>query len=109
MLNQMHLLDEGLCIKFIIESGIVGFIAWLLILMIYRRNNWARWLYWCVAAFALSSYASHFNDFRQLMHDPVTGIDKIVFGLPPILYLAAAFLLFLPKSNEWFKARETLV
>jgi peptidoglycan/LPS O-acetylase OafA/YrhL len=77
--------------------GVFGLlIGWLLVIMIYQRKTWARWLYAGFTAAGLLMLAAHFN-YR------VNGVTSFLWLLYLILSLTAAIMLFTPTSNDWFK------
>jgi peptidoglycan/LPS O-acetylase OafA/YrhL len=77
--------------------GVVGLlIGWFLVVMIYQRKNWARWLYAALTAAGLLMLPVHFNS-------RVTGTASFLWLLYLILSLTAAIMLFTPTSNDWFK------
>jgi len=71
-------------------------ISWLLVIMIYQRKNWARWLYAALTAAGLLMLPVHFKSW-------VTGAALSLWLLYLILSLTAAIMLFTPTSNDWFK------
>ena len=74
------------------------FIVLFLVFMIYRRKNWARWIY--VGGFVswLLTLVFHFRYLTGL-----NAVDGVLLAVQLALWLAAVFLLFGPAANEWFR------
>jgi len=74
------------------------FIVLFLVFMIYRRKNWARWIYAsCVIIWLVTLI------FRLRFLTGLSIVDGVVLAVQLALWIAAAFLLFAPPANEWFK------
>ena len=74
------------------------FIVLFLVFMIYRRKNWARWIFSAWVAFWLMTFIIQ---LRFLTGLGIIGGVLLVGQLA--LWIAAAFLLFAPPANEWFR------
>jgi hypothetical protein len=75
-----------------------SFLVLFLVFMIYRRQNWARWI---VAFFALIWLAAILLRPQDITRLALVG--RLVFAAQWILWLAAAFMIFAPRANEWFR------
>jgi hypothetical protein len=78
---------------------IIGFFLVLfLVLMIYRRKNWARWVYAGFVVIWVWRLISHFRFLAEF-----SIIDRVMLVVHLALWIAAACFLFVPSSNEWFR------
>jgi hypothetical protein len=69
--------------------------------MIYRRKNWARWIYAGCFVIWLVTIAVHLRFLTGL-----TIIDGVLLAVQLALWSAAAFMLFVPASNGWFRTHQ---
>jgi hypothetical protein len=69
--------------------------------MIYRRKNWARWIYAGCVVIWLVTLVAHLHFLTGL-----SILEGVLLALQLGLWLAAAFLLFAPRANEWFKIHD---
>jgi hypothetical protein len=74
------------------------FIVLFLVFMIYRRKNWARWIFVGCMILWLATLAFHFRLLTEL-----TMIRGTLLAVQLMLWTVATFMLFAPKTNEWFK------
>jgi hypothetical protein len=82
---------------------IFGFcIALFLLVMIYRRKNWARWIFAGCVIIWLAALISHFRTLTELT---IAGGFVLVVQL--MLWMAAAFMLFVRASSDWFRAQKS--
>ena len=79
------------------------FIVLFLVVMIYRRKNWARWTYAGCLAIWLAAIIARPQDITSLN---IAG--RLLFAAQLILWLAAAFMLFAPAANNWFRIHREL-
>ncbi len=79
--------------------GLCLFVA--LAFLIYRRNNWARWIFVGCAIVWLASLALHLRFVADL-----TIVRGLLLLAQLILWAGASFLLFLPSTNEWFRTHD---
>jgi hypothetical protein len=73
-------------------------IALFLVFMIYQRKNWARWIY---AGFVIIWLVTLVVDLRSLAGLSIIGGFLLAAQLA--LWLAAAFMLFVPAANDWYR------
>jgi hypothetical protein len=66
--------------------------------LIYRRTNWARWIFAGCAIVWLASLALHVRFVADL-----TIVRGLLLLAQLIFWAGASFLLFLPSTNEWFR------
>jgi hypothetical protein len=76
------------------------FIVLFLIFMIYRRRNWARWLYAGCVVIWLVTLVVHFRFLTGL-----SIVGGVLLAVQLALWMAAALLLFAPPANEWFRIK----
>ncbi len=76
-----------------VMAGVPALLIWL----IFRGKNWARWLF--LAQFALSLLLSP-RCFGRL--ETYSGLYAISFCLLLVLELTAAVALCLPRTGQWF-------
>ena len=74
------------------------FFVLFLVFMVYRRKNWARWILAGCTVLWLATLAFHFHLVTEL-----TIVRSLLLAVQLILWTAATFMLFAPKTNEWFK------
>jgi|SRR5665213_1612274 len=74
------------------------FIVLFLIFMIYRRKNWARWIFAGCTVLWLTTLIFHFHLVTEL-----TIVRGLLLAVQLILWAVAICMLFAPKTNEWFK------
>lgn len=74
------------------------FIVSFLAFMIFRRKNWARWIFVGCALTWLVALVAHFRLVTEL-----TSFRGLLLAVQLILWMATAFSLFAPKANEWFR------
>jgi len=78
---------------------IFGFLIVLfLVFMIYRRKNWARWIYAGCVVVWLVTIVVHLRFLTELS---IAG--GLLLTVQLALWIAAAFLFFAPSANEWFR------
>jgi hypothetical protein len=78
---------------------IFGFLIILfLIVMIYQRKNWARWMLASCVVFWLVTLVVR---FRFLTWTSI--FDGILLAMQLALWIGAALLLFAPTANNWFR------
>jgi peptidoglycan/LPS O-acetylase OafA/YrhL len=81
---------------------IFGFlIALFLVFMIYRRKNWARWIYAGCVVIWLVTLVVHLRFLTGL-----SIIGGVLLAVQLALWLAAAFMLFVPETNDWFRKKK---
>jgi hypothetical protein len=74
------------------------FIVLFLVFMIYRRKNWARWIYAGCLVIWLVTLVVHLRFLTEL-----TIVHGILLAVQLILWTTAAFMLFVPAANNWFR------
>src|SRR5208283_2899061 len=78
---------------------IFGFLlALFLVYMIYRRKNWARWIYAGCVVIWLVTLVVHLRFLTRL-----NIIGGLLLAVQLALWWAAAFMLFVPAANDWFR------
>ena len=95
--KYLDLSDRSILIDFIIVS--LGEFA--IVLGIYFRKNWVRWLFVAtIAIWLVKLVGDRFNGPALFQ-----GVGLLLVALNLTLSVVFVILLFYPESNEWFKKR----
>ena len=80
----------------IIGYFLVGGIAWLHVLAVRSRRNWARWVVICLFALGIAVAPWAFKDLTS-------DVDRGVYLVQALLQAITVVLMLLPSAGRWYR------